>query len=120
MPYGEGILQIVGNLTSKAPAVSILKSDGSTWTYLGNSDIAGEPTGDAEISVANPNGFDEGAVFILKIGVGTHGLGTLFGSGFTLLGGEVKGMITPEPATLSLLVLGGMAVLARRRRRHAA
>ncbi|MDP6637475.1 MAG: PEP-CTERM sorting domain-containing protein [Phycisphaerae bacterium] len=59
-------------------------------------------------------------MFVLKIGVGTHALGELFGTGFTKYGGEVKGMITPEPATMSLLVLGGVVVLARRRRRHAA
>jgi hypothetical protein len=42
----------------------------------------------------------------------------IFGDGAILSGGEVTATAIPEPATLGLLLLGGVVVLLRQRRRQ--
>jgi len=113
--YGPGFLQIIGTLNNDSP--SILQNRGDPWTFVGDSSIPGEASGgDAVIGIGSPGDYDDGSVFVLKIGAGTHSLDALFGSDFIKYGGEVKGMVTPEPATMSLLALGGLAVLRKRRK----
>jgi hypothetical protein len=112
---GPGFLQILGTLNNDSP--SILQNRGDPWTFVGDSSILGEPSGgDAMIGIGNPSDYDDGSVFVLKIGAGTLSLDALFGSDFTKNGGEVKGMVTPEPATIGLLAMGGLAIMVRRKR----
>jgi hypothetical protein len=119
-----GVLQIEGQLSNNSP--SMLQNRGDPWEYVGEETIPGEHTGDGldgvpgQISVNNPTAYDDGIIFVLKFGVDTNSLDTLFGSDFVENGGEVKGFITPEPATMTLLLIGGSIIAARRRRRHAA
>lgn len=118
-----GVLQIEGTLSNNAP--SMLQNRGNPWVYVGEETIPGEHAGDGadgvagQITIDNPEAYDYGIVFILKFGVNTNSLDTLFGEDFVENGGEVKGFITPEPATMTLLALGGSMILVRRRRRTA-
>lgn len=120
-PFGGGVLQIEGMLNDNAP--SILENRGDPWIYVGEETIPGEHAGDgadgtaAQITVNSPGAYDDGVVFVLKFGVNTTSLDTLFGDDFIKTGGEVKGHITPEPATMGLLAIGGAVVMLRRRRR---
>jgi hypothetical protein len=90
--------------------------------FVGEETIPGEHAGDGldgtagQITVSSPGAYDDGVVFVLKFGVNTISLDALFGSDFLKTGGEVKGHFTPEPATLGLLAIGGMAMLLRRKR----
>ena len=119
-PFAGGVLQIEGTLYDNTP--SILQNRGNPWEFIGEETIPGEHTGDGtdgkagQITINSPGAYDDGVVFILKFGVGTNSLDTLFGDDFTKTGGEVKGHISPEPATLGLLALGGMVLLSRRKR----
>jgi hypothetical protein len=114
------ILEIQGTLHNDVP--SILQNRGSPWVFVGEETIPGEHAGDGldgtagQITVSSPGDYDDGAVFVLKVGVGSASLDTLFGDDFTIAGGEVIGDVTPEPATMSLLALGGLIVLKRKRR----
>jgi hypothetical protein len=125
MIYPGEVLWIIGDLSTKAASESLLQNGGAFWEFLGNSSIGSDRLGypvdglDGEaskITVSNPNAYDEGTAWVLKFGVGTSSLDTLFASNFSKDSGEVKGVITPEPATMSLLAIGGLAVLKRRKR----
>ena len=120
-PFGGGVLQIEGVVHNDSP--SILQNGGNPWVFEGEETIPGEHAGEGldgtagQITVSSPGGYDDGVVFVLKFGVNTTSLDSLFGDDFLKTGGEVKGHITPEPATMGLLALGGAALLLRRRRR---
>jgi hypothetical protein len=120
--FTGGVLEIQGLLSNNPPASSILLNRGAPWVFVGEETIPGEHIGDGldgtagQITVSNPGDYDEGVAFTLKFGVGTTSLDTLFAADFSKTAGEVKGYVTPEPATMSLLAVGGMAVLMYRRR----
>ena len=117
-----GVLSIAGVL-SNDPLLSILQNRGDPWKFVGEEAITGEGDQDGtagQITVNSPGAYDDGIVFVFKFGVDTASplLDTFFGEDFAIEGGEVKGYIIPEPETMSLLALGGLAVLRRRRRRR--
>ena len=118
---GGDTLYITGLLSTDS--ASILQPSDAPWMFVGEGPIAPDPPyGDADgipgrITVDNPSSYYDGSVWVIKVGVDTSLLDTLFGEDFPEpKSGEVTGNITPEPATLSLLVLGGLAILKRRRR----
>ncbi|MDP6543157.1 MAG: PEP-CTERM sorting domain-containing protein [Phycisphaerae bacterium] len=116
----NGELWIDGLLSNNSPLTSILRNSTNPWVFVGENDIGGEPSvGDAgQISVSGPDAYDDGSVLVLKSIVTTDSLDTLFDTDFNIAGdGSVKGSITPEPATMGLVALGGLVVLTRRRRK---
>jgi hypothetical protein len=118
------ILELKGLLATQTGNDSILVNRGDPWVYVGQSDFG---PGDADgvpnqITVANPDRYDFGDLFVFKFGVATTSLDVLFGVDRSFEDGQVLGGVTtPLPAALPLGILGfaGLALVGRKMRRLA-
>ena len=120
MGGGVGFLMIEGRLTPTAGYDSVLQNRGDEpWVFVGEEAVVGKLDEDGtagQISVYNRAGYDLGQVVLIKMGVDAADLDDVFSGDRVLDGGVAKGPIVPEPATLALLMLGGVAMLAGRHR----
>jgi hypothetical protein len=104
-----GILIIQGVMGLLGSDTSILVNRGNPWVFVGNSAIPGEPDGDGvpgQITVANSGIYTSGNLITLKFGAPGTDLDDLFSVDRSMDGGEVKGQVVPEPATIILSALG--------------
>ena len=117
---GGGLLLVQGYLCDLLPNTSILVNRGDPWVFVGEGEIAGEPTqGTAnQVAMYNPGSYDGGEVLTIKFGIGSHTADTLFAADRSLSAGEVKGQVVPTPAAILLGILG-LGVAGWRLRRFA-
>ena len=116
-------LYLVGSILADAPATGSLLFGGDPFTFRGHSDwgFVGEDGTANQITVLDPDNFDNATLTTIKVYVGDLTVDEWFGedrgtAAGQLLAGEVKGAVTPAPAA-ALLAAIGLLTAARRQRR---
>lgn len=119
IPAGPGgALAIAGLIAAALPNDSILinrDDGGEDWDFIGT----GEADGGVSIDSGRA-GFGYGTISLVQPAFNLPGdLDNFFSDNRTYTGGDLKINVVPEPATISVLVFGGLGVVASRRRRSA-
>ena len=111
-------LQIEGYLYTPAGRTSILQQDtpGGAWVFCGDPGTGAD--GDGVVTVAYPNSFSRGTMFVSAYPTGASSLDQLFSRDWTteMQMGVLAGYVVPVPAAVLLGMIGlGMASVKLRK-----